>query len=162
MFARHYGERPLHLIATIASLAVVAYALVQVGDRLEPLSFALFFAGAILAHDLIAFPLYSMLGVIAGRGGVAPRPIAEAVNYLRVPALLSAFLLIVWFPLIFRISAEKYEQVSGASAGGFLSRWLAVTAALFAVSGALYAFRQRRRGPDSGPATDPRGARSRR
>lgn len=160
MFGRGYGERPLHLIAAVASFAIVAYAVFQIADRPQPLAVALWFGGAIIAHDLITFPLYSLLGLIAGRAAKAsPRPAARAVNFIRVPAILSAFAFIVFFPFILGVSAETYELASGRSSDVFLGRWLLLTAALFAASGLLYAV-SLRRGPRSGPARDPRGARS--
>ena len=78
----------------IASFAIVGYAFLEIAQRPGPVSFAIFFAGAIVAHDLIAFPIYSALDGIAGRAGgrgIGP----AAFNYLRVPALLSGFAFIV-------------------------------------------------------------------
>lgn len=140
-----YGSGPLHLIATVVGLAIVAYALLEVADRPGPVSFAVFFGGAILAHDLIAFPVYSLLGTIAGRaadlGGDAGR---LALNYVRVPAILSGLLLLVFFPLILRLDGEVYALASGHSANPYLARWLLVSAGMFAVSGVLLALRLRR------------------
>jgi hypothetical protein len=138
-----YGQGPLHLLAAIASFAIVAYAFVEIFDRPGPLSFALWFGAAIIAHDLIAFPLYSLLGLIAGR--ITPERPHGALNYIRVPALLSGFAFIVWFPFILGLSREAYQGASGLSADPFLGRWLLLTAALFAGSGIVYALRLRRR-----------------
>jgi hypothetical protein len=138
-----YGGGPLHLLAAIASFAIVAYAFLQIFDRPGPLSFVIWFGGAIIAHDLIAFPLYSLLGLIAGRATREPRP--GAINYVRVPALLSGFAFIVWFPFILGLSDDAYEAASGLSADPFLGRWLLLTGALFAGSGIVYAVNARRR-----------------
>ena len=43
-----------------------AYAFVEIAGQPAPVSFAIWFAGAIVAHDLVAFPLYSLLDLIAG------------------------------------------------------------------------------------------------
>ncbi|MCA1697000.1 MAG: hypothetical protein LC749_21030, partial [Actinobacteria bacterium] len=56
------------------------------------------------------------------------------LNYLRVPAVISGLLLLVWSPLILRVSDGAYHAASGLSAQPFLPRWLAVTAVLFAIS----------------------------
>jgi fatty acid desaturase len=50
-------------------------------------------------------------------------------------------LLLVWSPLILRLSDAAYHTASGLSAQPFLSRWLAVTAALFAISAATLMLR---------------------
>jgi hypothetical protein len=138
-----YGDGPLHLLAAVASFAIVAYAFVEIVDRPGPLSFALWFGAAVIAHDLVAFPLYSLLGLIAGRASA--RVGGRALNYVRVPALLSGLALVVWFPLILGLSSDSYEAASGLSTDPFLGRWLLLTAALFAGSGLAYALRARRR-----------------
>jgi hypothetical protein len=142
-FRSRYGNGPLHLLSAIASFAVVAYALIEVVDRPGALSFAIWFGGAIVAHDLVAFPLYSLLDRIAGRASGERSP--SAVNYVRVPALLSGLAFVVWFPLILGLSGETYEAASGLTPDPFLGRWLALTAALFGGSGLVYAVRSRRR-----------------
>jgi hypothetical protein len=138
-----YGEGPLHLLAVIASFAIVAYAFGEVVGRPGPLSFVVWFGSAVIAHDLIAFPLYSLFGLVAGNA--AGRRAGAPVNYLRVPALLSGFAFIVWFPFILRLSGDEYEGASALSADPFLGRWLLLTAALFAGSGFVYAVNLRRR-----------------
>lgn len=157
-----YGAGPLHLVAVIASFAVATYAFLEIAERPGLLSFAIWFAGAVVAHDLIAFPLYSLLGLIAGGASRAGGELGRrTLNHVRVPALLSALAFVVWFPLILRVSAETYADASGRSADPYLARWLLLTAALFAGSGLLLAFRQRRaRARDL--ATDPPDPHSRR
>ena len=144
-FRENYGQRPLHLIAAVASLAIAGYAILEILDRTAPLSFAIWFVGALIAHDLIAFPLYSMLGLIAGRvarsGG---KHGGAALNYVRVPTVLSAFAFVVWFPLILGLSSEGFERATGNSTSPYLGRWLLLTAALFAISGLAFAVRSRR------------------
>ena len=111
-------------------------------------------------HDLIAFPLYSGLGLIAGKAADARRG-TLALNYVRVPALLSALLLVVWFPLVFGLSERRYEAASGLDVGRYLGDWLLLSGALFALSGFLYAVRSRR-APARGQPRDPRPTHSRR
>jgi hypothetical protein len=153
-----YGAGPLHLIAVIASFGIAGYAFIEVADHPGPISFAVFFAGAIVAHDLIAFPLYSLLNLMAGgaRGRVGLD--AAAINYVRVPALLSGFAFVVWFPLILGLSSARYEADTGHAPYDYLGRWLLLSAALFVGSGLVFALRWRAR--SRGRATDPRGLRS--
>lgn len=139
-----YGDGPLHLIAAIASLAVAAYAFLEIARHPGPISFAVFFAGAIVAHDLIAFPLYSALNRLAGRAGAVAGLEGSRINYLRVPVLLSAFAFIVWFPLILGLDDERYVADTGHARGAYLERWLLLTAALFVGAGVVYAIRRRR------------------
>ncbi|MGH3811620.1 MAG: hypothetical protein ACRDUV_04070, partial [Pseudonocardiaceae bacterium] len=63
------------------------------------------------------------------------------LNYLRVPAVVSGVLLLVWSPLILRLPTAAYFDASGLSAQPYLSRWLAVTAVLFAISAVTLAVR---------------------
>jgi hypothetical protein len=157
---RGYGDGPLHLIAAVISFAIVAYALVEIARRSGALSFAIFFAGAIVAHDLVAFPIYSLLDAIAGRTAGVVGVGRATINYLRIPALLSGLALIVWFPLILGLSDSVYVADAGHARPAYLERWLLLTAALFAISGIAYALK--RRGRARGLATDPPGPRSRR
>jgi hypothetical protein len=135
MMAR-YGASPLHLLAHLAVLPLVAWALLQVVDRPDALRILLWLALSAVVHDLVLLPFYSALDR-AGRN-VAPRP---AVNYVRVPALVSGLLLLVFFPAISGKGEPSFTRVSGLTYDGYLARWLLITAALFALSGAIYRLR---------------------
>ncbi len=145
-----YGSSALHLLAVLATLAVAGYAFVEIIARPNAINVLLWFGGAIVAHDLIAFPLYSGLALLAGRGARLEGQRldvrgAVTLNHVRVPALLSAFALVVWFPLIFGLSSDRYRADTGLSASVYLGRWLLLTAALFVGSAIVYALRLRRR-----------------
>lgn len=155
-----YGAGPLHLIAVVVSFAIVGYAFIEIAEHPGPISFAVFFAGAIVAHDLIAFPIYSVLNRIAGDAGAAIGAGGPAINYLRVPALLSAFAFVVWFPLILGLNSALYEAATGHPRADYLGRWLALTGALFLISGLVFAVKRRAR--TRGLATDPPGPHSQR
>ena len=74
-------------------------------------------------------------------------PAAPWINYLRVPAALSGLLLLIWFPLIFRLP-RRFPVTTTLSLSPYLWHWLAVTGALFLLSAAALALRLRaRRGP---------------
>lgn len=147
-FRREYGEGPLHLLAVIASMAVAAYALARVFDVVaDPLRVSLWLIGAILAHDLVLFPLYALLGAIAG-GALVPdarrsRLRLAALNHLRAPALASGLLLLVWFPLIAARAPRTFARATGLDVGVYLDRWLGLTAVLFTGSALLLALRVR-------------------
>ena len=147
-FRREYGAGPMHLLAVVASTAVAAYALMRVFDVVgDPLRVALWLLGAILAHDLVLFPLYALLGLIAG-GALVPearrsRLRVAALNHLRAPALASGLLLLVWFPLIAARAPRTFMRSTGLDVSVYLDRWLLVTAVLFMCSALLFALRVR-------------------
>lgn len=134
---RVYGAGPLHLLSVLASLALAAYAFMRVFDGAAASNVVLWFAGAVVVHDAIAFWLYTGLDRLA-RGG----RVAAGINYVRVPVVLSGMFLLVYFPLI--LGLGRYERATTLSGGVYLERWLALSGALFAVSAALYVWRARR------------------
>ena len=141
-FSRWYGAGPLHLLTLIGSFALAGYAAQRLLPR-DPVSIAEWFVGAVIGHDLVLFPLYA----IADRSVVAVfrhrrparRPIPW-INYLRVPAALSGMLLLIWFPLIFRL-ANRFTLLTSLSVNPYLGHWLAVTGALFVLSALALAVR---------------------
>jgi peroxiredoxin len=125
----------------------------------RPVGVAVWFIGAVIGHDLVLMPLYSIAdwSVLAAVRHRAPNlPAVPWINYLRVPAGLSALLLLVWFPLIFRLTT-RYQQSTTLSPDPFLWHWLAVTGALFLLSAVMLALRLRVR-PRAVTALQPRPA----
>ena len=57
---RWYGANPLHLLALLAAFALAGYAVHAVMAAGEWTGFAEWFAVAIIGHDLLLFPLYSL------------------------------------------------------------------------------------------------------
>ena len=169
-FRGFYGERPLHLLALLASLAVAAYVAVKVAPDPSRWRYAVWFAGAAIVHDLLLFPLYALadrsLTALSGRGGrrVAAlrmrggvsRP--SALNHVRVPLLLSGLLLLVFAPAILRRSEPAFRAASGLDQSPFLGRWLLISAVLLLGSAVLLAVRTglavRRRGAGTEGATE--------
>jgi hypothetical protein len=128
-----YGASPLHLIAHLVVLPLAAWALLQVADRPDGMRIVLWLVLSAVVHDLVLWPFYGLLDRL-GRRAVPGR----AVNYVRVPALLSGLLLLVFFPAIARRGEPSFSRVSGLTYDGYLARWLLITAALFALSGLAY------------------------
>ena len=148
-----YRSGPLHLLGMLVVAAVAGYA----GVRLlaaNPVGIALWFAGAVVLHDLVLFPAYALadaaLRRVAQRRGAAPPAGPRAVrsratrvpwlNHVRVPALLSGLLLLVWFPLVLGL-VDGRTALTGQPEGPYLRRWLLVTAALFTISALAYGLR---------------------
>ena len=115
---------------------------------------AAWFLGAVIGHDLLLMPLYSL----ADRSAMAairhrePRLPVGAVDQLRPGArALSGLLLLVWFPLILRLRSP-YHASTTLSADPYVWHWLAVTGALFLLSAVLFAVRLRGKPPAATPA----------
>ncbi|MGB0121303.1 MAG: hypothetical protein WBP55_10160 [Solirubrobacterales bacterium] len=144
-FRNAYGASPLHLLAVIASFLIAAYAFTRIFAAPGPISTMTFFIAAIFAHDALAFPLYSGLNWIANRsiGDRANYWMAERrvqpVNYFRIPTVISAFLFLLYFPLILGLSADRYVKSTGLTTDAFMGRWLGICAALFTISAIAYA-----------------------
>lgn len=142
---RRYGAGPGQLGALLLSFALAGYAVIRLLDDLPVLlRIGVWFVGAALVWDLLLGPALAALDRVAR--SVLP---GRALNHVRVPALLSGALLLVWAPLVLSRSAATFERKSGLSAQVYLGRWLAVTAALFLGSALLLglgAVRRRRRG----------------
>lgn len=133
---------PLQLLLLACSLALAGYA----GVRLladDWFMVAVWFVGAALLHDLVLVPLYSTLDRVLVRSLGTAGHRARAL-YVRVPAVLSGLLLLVWFPLITGRVEERYRSATGLSADGFLAHWLLITAVLFGGSALLLLVRVRR------------------
>lgn len=152
-FRRAYGGSPLELLALLGCFALAGYAALQVSRGPLPVRTAVWFVGAVLLHDLVLFPLYALADrslLALFQRGDRSGPASNAVNYVRLPALLSGLLLLVFAPVILRHSEGAYRAASGLDQSPYLGRWLALSAALFLGSAVLYAVRSgaRRRAPD--------------
>ena len=132
-----YGASPLHLLAHLVALPLVAFALLQIAERGDAARILVWLALSAVVHDLLLLPFYGVLDRLGQRTA------GRAVNFVRVPALLSGLLLLVFFPAISGKGEGAFHGVSGLDYDGYLARWLLITAALFAVSGAVYGLRSR-------------------
>jgi hypothetical protein len=147
---RFYGAQPLHLLATIVSFAIVAAGVAgwfQAGS--DPRGILLWALGSGVAFEWILLPLAWLLDRIAlgsRLGDRGPRPRLGPRNraYIRVPTLLSALLLIVSAPLIFRADTPDFAATTGFDPPDYLARWLLATAAMFVISAFVYALSLRR------------------
>jgi hypothetical protein len=142
---RWYGANPLHLLALVGCFSLAGYAAAQLVPS-RPVGVAVWFLGAVVGHDLLLMPLYSLAdrsAAAAIRHRAPHLPPVPWINYLRVPAGLSALLFLVWFPLILRLRTS-YRASTTLSPDPFLWHWLAVTGVLFVLSAAMLALRLRR------------------
>ena len=139
-----YGAGPLHLLTMIGCLALAGYAAAELLPS-NAVGIPVWFAGAVIGHDLILMPLYTLADRSAMTVFRHRRPSLPAVpwiNYLRVPAALSGMLLLIWFPLIFRLPT-RFTATTTLPLDPYLWHWLAVTGVLFLLSAAAFAVRVR-------------------
>jgi hypothetical protein len=134
-----YGASPLHLIGHLLVFALAAFAFEQMFSGSGVIQLIAWLIGFAVLQDLVLIPLYTL----AGRG-LSRLPVL-AVNHVRVPAVISGILLLVYAPLIFDLGQRTYFVSSGHEPTGYLRNWLLITAGLFLGSGLLYAWRRLRR-----------------
>jgi hypothetical protein len=153
-FTAFYGSNPLHLLGTIAALALAGYVVSVLGPHalwnhtVWWQSIGVWFLAAVVAHDLILFPLYaladrSLTGALAAvRGRCARRsPLVSPLNYLRVPTLATGLSLLLFFPGIIQQGQSSYFAATGQNQQPFYGRWLLLVAALYGLSALTYAAR---------------------
>ncbi len=143
-FRRRYGAGPLHLLSVLTCLAFAGYVASRILAGPEAIRILVWFGGAAVAHDLILWPLYALAdrgATLAARRHPDRLPRVPWINYLRIPAVLSAVMLAVSFPLVFRWSEPTYHAASGLTETVFLGRWLLLSGTAFGVSALLYAWR---------------------
>lgn len=142
-----------HIVVILLGLAVGAYAAWRVvGGSGQWLRIGIWFAGAVVLHDLIAFPVYAALdrALVAGGGRRVP-----LVNHVRAPVLGSLLLLVVFAPQIVGQGEQSFAHASGLMPGPYLTRWILVSAILFAISALAYAVRMLPRAAGASTAHQP-------
>ncbi|WIM89476.1 hypothetical protein PT015_08570 [Candidatus Mycobacterium wuenschmannii] len=150
-FTAFYGAHPLHLLGTVAAWAVAGYAVIELGphalwnSRVWWQSIGVWFVAAIVSHDLILFPLYSLAdrSIVKGLAAVRRPPTlaVSPVNYVRIPTLAAGLSLLLFFPGIIRQGRSSYFAATGQTQEPFLARWLLLVAAVYGVSALAYAVR---------------------
>ncbi len=146
-----YGSHPLHLLTLIAGFALFGYVLATIkpptlwNPNTWWQSIIVWFAAAIIAHDLLLFPVYALVDRILLAGNrIRPHRSDTSVpvlNYIRVPAMGAALTLLMFLPGIIEQGAPTYLAATGQTQDLFLGRWLMLTAAMFAISAVCYAVR---------------------
>ena len=145
-----YGSHPLHLLVLIAGFALFGAVIATLGVSAlwNPTtwwqSIAVWFAAAVIVHDLVLFPVYALadrvlLRVTRPRAG--HRSAVPVVNHVRIPALAAGLTLLMFLPGIIEQGSRTYLAATGQTQEPFLGRWLWLTAALFGVSAVIYAVR---------------------
>jgi hypothetical protein len=144
-FRAIYGSHPLHLLTMLSGFALLGYILAtfKPSTLWNPgtwwQSIAVWLAAAVVAHDLLLFPLYALADrVLSVRIG----PKVSARNHIRVPALGAGLTLLIFLPGIIEQGAATYHAATGQTQQPFLGRWLLLTSVMFAVSALDYVARR--------------------
>jgi hypothetical protein len=125
-----YGEHPLHLLVLLGCAALAGFAVLHVLANPRWPVMALWFAAAIVGHDLIVFPAYALFDKVLHRNGRA----GPGVNYVRIPLMAIGLTFLLFFPGILRSGADTYLAATGLTQEPFLARWLLLCAGFCATS----------------------------
>jgi hypothetical protein len=145
---RLYGENLLHLIVLVGALALVAYTISVLGvqslfnPKVWWQSIAVWFAVAVIGHDLILFPLYALAERLLPRGrrdakSANPHRV-PVTNYVRMPTLATGLTFALFLPGIIQQGAFTYHAATGLTQEPFLARWLLLVAAFYLASAVCY------------------------
>ena len=126
MIRRLYGASLTHAALMLGGAVVVAYAGVR-WLQAGAWHISEWFIGSVVGHDLVLLPAYAAADLLLVRALSRHRWL---VQYIRVPTLLSALLLAIWWPLILRHDPARRSQ-TGLSTAPFLGRWLTISAVIF-------------------------------
>lgn len=154
-FRAIYGSSPSHLLTMVSGFALLGYILVTFEPSAYPGAFwnpgtwwqsiAVWFAAAVVGHDLLLFPLYALADRILAMGTsrlpAQRHAKALAYNHIRIPALGAGLTLLIFLPGIIEQGAPTYQAATGQTQQPFLGRWLLLTAAMFAASAVAYTAR---------------------
>lgn len=150
-FRRLYGETVLHLIVLLGALALGAYTISVLGvdqlfnPRVWWQSIAVWFAVAVIGHDLVLFPLYALAERLLPKGVRRAAPAdprrVPLTNYLRMPTLASGLTFLLFLPGIIEQGAFTYTAATGLTQDPFLGRWLLLVAGFYLTSAACYVVR---------------------
>lgn len=146
-FRKVYGAGVFHLLTLLAGFALFGYALATLGPAQlwNPntwwQSILVWFAAAVILHDLVLFPLYALADRVLAGATRRPALRVPVINFVRIPVLASGLLLLVFLPGIIEQGGYAYTAATGQTQEPFAGRWLLITAAMFAASAAAYAVR---------------------
>ena len=150
-FKRLYGDHLLHLIVLLGALALGAYTISVLGfdqlfnPRVWWQSIAVWFAVAVVGHDLILFPLYALAERSLPKGHRRAEPVdprrAPLTNYLRMPTMATGLTFALFLPGIIEQGAFTYTAATSLTQEPFLARWLLLVAGFYLVSAICYVVR---------------------
>ncbi|MET7969514.1 hypothetical protein [Micromonospora sp. NPDC005305] len=138
---RAYGAAPWHALLLAGCFAVTGWIALRLAGEASAGRMLLWFLGAVIAHDLVLFPVYASLDRVVRRAldrGGNPSPL----NHVRVPALGAGLVFLVYLPGILGLGDVTYVSATGLAPRAMLGQWLVVSGVLFAASALIYAGRR--------------------
>lgn len=131
------GSRLLAALGCFALAGWAVYAIVSGSPDLARMAW--WFAGAVLLHDLVLFPLYA-----AGDRLLLftlPRTRVPLINHVRIPVLGSGLALLMFLPGIIGQGSLSTLNATGLDQEPYRMRWVWLTVVLFAVSALVWTVR---------------------
>jgi hypothetical protein len=122
-FRAFYGSHPLHLLLMLAGFALLGYIVATIkpqtlwNSQVWWQSIAVWFAAAIIGHDLILFPIYALADRLLATPAALRQPKVPAINYIRLPTLGSAFTFLLFLPGIIKQGAVTYQAATRCPTG---------------------------------------------
>lgn len=144
--SRFYGANPAHPLVQLGCFALAAYSVSHLAENPNLSRMILWFAVAVIGHDLVMFPGYALADrILTASSGALSRsrfrlPVSP-VNYVRLPVLGSGLLFALFFPGIIEQGSVWYRAATGQTQEPFSGRWLFVTAVMFAAAAVAYVLR---------------------
>ncbi|ROO62297.1 hypothetical protein EDC02_4272 [Micromonospora sp. Llam0] len=149
-FRAGYGAPLWHLLLLVGCFTVAGWVVLRLAGEATAVRMLIWFVAAVIIHDLVMFPIYAaadraLLTATRADVGNGSRPARlSVVNHVRVPALGSALLFVVYLPGILQLGGGTFTAATGLTQQPYLTRWLLVSAAMFVVSGLWLAVRRYR------------------
>lgn len=141
-FVTRYGASPWHLAGMLACLALAAYAGSLLLGEPSVVRMLLWFAGAVVLHDVVLFPLYAAGDRLLATGVTRlPRSRVPIVNHIRLPVLGAGLTFLLFLPGIVGQGGATHLDATGLDQSPYPARWLLLVAALFTVSAAIWLIR---------------------
>ncbi|GIF62273.1 hypothetical protein Ais01nite_03080 [Asanoa ishikariensis] len=137
-----YGAGLPHALLLLACFTIAGWVVFLVSGEATLWRMLLWFVGAAVAHDLVLFPTYAALDRLLRRTtGTDSAARRALLNHIRFPALAAGLLFLVFLPGILDLGKDTYQAATGQPRVSYFIRWLAVSGALFTLSGAVLAIR---------------------
>lgn len=142
---RFLGTDLFRFLVLLGSFALTWYVYTLLRTEQTLPSMLLWFLGGVIGHDAVLLPVYALgdrtlVGVLAPlRRHVERVPVS--VNHVRLPALGSGLLFLVFFPGILQQGAQDYAKATGQNQAPYMDNWLFVTCVLFGLSFAVWLVR---------------------
>ncbi|TWF95442.1 hypothetical protein [Saccharopolyspora dendranthemae] len=160
-FTKLYGAGPVHLLAVVGCFALASYSALLVWEEPQVVRMAVWFGAAVVVHDLVLLPVYSLADrALAGSLRSPPKARVPIVNHVRLPVLAAGLLFLVFFPGVVQQGTATHLAATGQDQQPYLGRWLALSATFVVVSAAIYVIRRvialrRERSRESSGVDDP-------